>query len=305
MNSGILEKVRAIIPGEDVLTNEPMNKHTTFRTGGSADYFIHVHNEKELSELIALFNDYEEEYTVIGNGSNLLVSDKGYSGTIICMMNALDSIKAGGNRIVAGAGALNSQIAAVARDHSLSGFEFASGIPGTIGGAMVMNAGAYGSEMADVTESITAIDSQGKGCIIRAKDMKFGYRKSIIREHNLIVTSCTLLLHNENREEINAKMTELAARRRDKQPLDFPSAGSTFKRPDGYFAGKLIMEAGLSGYDIGGAEVSKKHCGFIINTGDATSQNIYDLIMLVQKRVLEKSGVKLEPEIVMLGKFGN
>ncbi|MCR5023705.1 MAG: UDP-N-acetylmuramate dehydrogenase [Lachnospiraceae bacterium] len=303
MRDGIAGKIEKIIPKERVLLNESMKGHTTFRAGGNADIFAVPANDKELSELISLLNEENEEYIVIGNGSNLLVGDKGYRGVCIQISEGFEGIEINDNEITAGSGAILSKVADKAMGSSLTGFEFASGIPGTVGGAMVMNAGAYGGEMKDVVSSVEVLTKDGTIRVLSNEEMEFSYRNSIVRKEGLTVLKVVFKLERGSKEEIRSRMVELAGKRRDKQPLEYPSAGSTFKRPEGNFAGKLIMEAGLAGYSIGGARVSEKHCGFIINTGGATARDIYDLIYFVQNRVYENSNIRLEPEVCMIGEF--
>ncbi len=283
--------------------NEPMRYHTTFRTGGPAKYFYKVSSIEDLIKVLDECNDKKIKYTIIGNGSNLLVSDLGYDGAIIQIYDKFDKISVSGNIIKAEAGALLSKIAAVARNNGLTGMEFASGIPGTLGGAVVMNAGAYGGEMQDLIESVDVL-SDGMVRRYTCEEMKFGYRKSILTENKgMVVTGATIRLMPADKEEISKRMRELNRQRTLKQPLEYPSAGSTFKRPEGHFAGKLIMDSGLSGYKIGGAMVSPKHCGFVINTGDATSQDIYNLIIEIREKVYRTYGVSLEPEVRIIGDF--
>ena len=303
MKDGIAGKIEKIIPKERVLLNEPMKGHTTFRAGGNADIFVMPENDKELSELISLLNKEGSEYIVIGNGSNLLVGDRGYRGVCIRISDGFSDIEADGDRITAGAGAILSRVADKALGCGLTGFEFASGIPGTVGGAMVMNAGAYGGEMKDVVSSVEVMTKDGEIRVLSNEEMEFSYRNSIVRKEGLTVLKVVFKLDRGKKEEIKARMDELAGKRRDKQPLEYPSAGSTFKRPEGNFAGKLIMEAGLAGYSVGGAQVSEKHCGFIINTGEATAGDIIKLINIVQTRVYENSNIRLEPEVCMIGEF--
>lgn len=262
-----------------------------------------IHREEELAALIPYFNRIEQDYFILGNGSNLLVGDKGYRGIVLKLDGPMEQITVEGTRITAKAGALLSQVAVEARKHGLTGLEFASGIPGSIGGGVVMNAGAYGGEMKQVVESVTVLNREGETATLDNETMEFGYRSSIIRNRPFIVLEITLRLAEGSRDEIAARMEELAALRRSKQPLEYPSAGSTFKRPEGHYAGKLIMEAGLRGYHIGGAQVSDKHCGFVINRGYATAADIREVIEEVQERVKEKFHVLLEPEIIFLGDF--
>lgn len=298
-----IDTIKKILPEDRIFINESMKKHTTFRTGGAADLFLMPENAEQLSELIRLCRREGQEYFIIGNGSNLLVSDRGYRGIIIAVTEAFSDIGVSGNEIHAGAGALLSGIADTARKNSLSGFEFASGIPGTAGGAMVMNAGAYGGEMKDVVKSVEALTPEGERVNLSNSEMGFGYRKSIVKSEGLTVLKIIFSLNPGNEGEIKAKMDELSAKRREKQPLEFPSAGSTFKRPEGHFAGKLIMDAGLAGFSVGGASVSEKHCGFIINRGNATSDDVYRLIKKVREVVKEGSGILLESEVMMIGDF--
>ncbi len=284
------------------LSDEPMKNHTTFRVGGNAKDLYLVDSADEIIRILGACDENGTDYYIIGNGSNLLVSDKGFDGTIIEISKAMSGIKQYPDGLYAEAGALLSNIASVARDNSMTGFEFASGIPGTLGGAVTMNAGAYGGEMKDVVEYVDVIEN-GRVKRIDGADMDFSYRHSIVSERNLIVVGAKLILGHGNKEAISGLMKELKDKRNEKQPVEFPSAGSTFKRPPGYFAGKLIMDAGLKGFSIGGAEVSSKHAGFIINKGDATAADIYSLIKAVQDKVDEMFGVRLEPEVKMLGEF--
>ncbi len=303
MNEGIINAIEQIVSASNVLENEPMSRHTTFRTGGPASLFIRPENKGQLVEVMALIKKLGTEFFVLGNGSNLLVSDEGFDGVVISLSKMNDIHLEGDNDIYAEAGAMNSQIAAFARDNRLKNFEFAAGIPGTIGGAMIMNAGAYGGEMKLVTRSVTVLSPEGEIMVLDNASMEFGYRSSAIKGRGYIVISVLLSLEKGDKETITQNMQELAAKRREKQPLEFPSAGSTFKRPEGYFAGKLIEDAGLRGFSVGDAAVSEKHCGFVINKGNATSAEVYELICEVRKRVYENSGVTLEPEVIMLGKF--
>lgn len=302
MNADLIELLGRITDPVNILTNEYMNKHTTFKVGGVADVFVIPQSIEEAADIIRLLLSRNEPYIVIGNGSNILVSDKGYRGCIVCMDKGTDTISVNGTSIKAQAGAMLSKVANAAYENGLTGLEFASGIPGTVGGAMVMNAGAYGSEMKDVTVNVTLFDAAtGEVITVSAGDMEFGYRTSIVKKHPYTVLAAEFKLAAGNREEIKAQMDELAQKRREKQPLEYPSAGSTFKRPEGYFAGKLIEDAGLKGYSVGGATVSEKHCGFVINTGGATATDVIRLMADVREKVNEKFGVFLEPEVVMIG----
>ena len=303
MNSELKKEIEKVVPEENILENEPMSRHTMFRVGGPADCFVRITQTSQLTQLVKLLHQEQEDYYIVGNGSNLLVSDQGYRGFILCTAGGLNQIKADGRTIIAEAGALNSAIAQVAGEHALTGFEFAAGIPGTIGGGMVMNAGAYGSEMANVVQTVEVLSADGSIQTLSNEQMQFGYRRSIVRGTDKVVLSAVLALTEAEPEEIRATMAELAARRADKQPLEYPSAGSTFKRPKGFFAGKLIMDAGLRGFAVGGAQISEKHCGFVINRNHATAQDIYRLISQVQDKVQHDFDVRLEPEVIMLGDF--
>ena len=284
------------------LSNEPMKLHTTFRVGGPAEDLYLVETADEIVRIIDACEENDTDYYIIGNGSNLLVSDKGFKGTIIEISNNMNNIKVEADGLYAEAGALLSAIATTARDNSFTGFEFASGIPGTLGGAVTMNAGAYGGEMKDVVEYVDVLRN-GRKARIPGSEMNFSYRHSRVMEDELIVLGAKLIFSHGSKDAITAHMKELRDKRNEKQPVEFPSAGSTFKRPEGYFAGKLIMDAGLKGFGIGGAQVSEKHAGFIINKGEATADDIYKLICHVQKEVEDKFGVKLEMEVRMLGEF--
>ena len=286
----------------ELLKNEPMSKHTTFKTGGSAEDFYRVLSIDGLLEVLNITSKNGVKPLIIGNGSNLLVSDMGPGVPVIEIGEGVSDIKVDGDIIEAEAGARLSKVSRCALEHSLTGMEFASGIPGTIGGALYMNAGAYGGEMKDVVQSVKAY-KDGEIIEIAGEDMDFGYRHSRAMEDDMILLSAVLKLKPGDKQEIEDLMNDLNQRRRDKQPLEYPSAGSTFKRPEGYFAGKLIMDAGLAGESFGGAMVSPKHCGFVINTGGATSTDVYALIKKVQSVVYDKFGVKLETEVKLIGEF--
>ena len=303
MGASMYDYMKTIIPQERILFHEPMSRHTTFRVGGEAECFVMVRTEEELTKLILHLNQIEEEYFILGNGSNLLVGDKGYRGVVLKLGGSMEEVSVEGNVVRAGAGALLSKVAAEAKNHGLSGMEFAAGIPGSIGGGVVMNAGAYGGEMKQVVVSVRTLDTEGQILLLDNETMEFGYRTSAIKNRSVIVLEVTLRLTEGNPEEIGARMEALALLRRSKQPLEYPSAGSTFKRPEGYYAGKLIMEAGMRGYRIGGAQVSDKHCGFVVNTGRATAADVREVIEEVQQRVKERFHVSLEPEIIFLGDF--
>ena len=303
MSASMYDYIRTIVPEERLLFHEPMSRHTTFRVGGEAECMAVVETKEELSQLISYLGRIEQDYFVLGNGSNLLVGDKGYRGIIVKLGPRLSAVGVKKNHIAAGAGALLSKVAFAARDAGLSGPEFAAGIPGSIGGAIVMNAGAYGGEMKQVVQMVRVIDKEGEILTLDNDTMEFGYRTSIIRDRPFIVLGVVLKLTPGNKEEISARMEELMKQRKSKQPLEYPSAGSTFKRPEGYYAGKLIMDAGLRGYRIGGAQVSEKHCGFVINRGGASAADIREVIEEVQERVKDRFHVRLEREVIFLGDF--
>lgn len=303
MKQDFYQKLRGILSEEKIRRDEPMKTHTTFRVGGPADYFVMPETAEEVQRVTELCRMEEVPCYVIGNGSNLLVSDDGYRGVILQIYRSMSGISVQGNIIRAQAGALLSAIATKACENSLTGFEFAAGIPGTIGGASVMNAGAYGGEMKDVLKSVTVLDSAGQIRRIDRENLEMGYRTSIISREGYITLEAEIELSAGNPEEIRARMDDLRTRRVTKQPLEYPSAGSTFKRPEGYFAGKLIQDAGLAGFQVGGAKVSEKHCGFVINTGNATAADIHSLMRQVSAKVEEKFGVALEPEVKRLGVF--
>lgn len=303
MNSSIFDYIREIVPQEDILFREPMSRHTTFRVGGEAKCLIKIKDKGQLLKLVPYLQITGQDYFILGNGSNLLVGDKGYNGIIVKLDSSMGQVSVAGTRMTVPAGTLLSEAASAARDHGLSGLEFASGIPGTMGGGIVMNAGAYGGEMKQVVESVEVMNREGEILVLDNDTMEFGYRTSVIKDRPFIVMEALLKLQEGDRETICAKMEELSAKRREKQPLEYPSAGSTFKRPEGYFAGKLIMDAGLRGFCIGGARVADKHCGFVVNTGKATAADIREVIEEVQQRVKEKFGVRLEREVIFLGDF--
>ena len=303
MNQEFYQKLTKILSEDRIRTQEPMKMHTTFRVGGPADYFVMPESSGEVQQVISLCREEKMPYYVIGNGSNLLVSDEGYRGVILQIYRTMSRIEVEGTLIRAQAGALLSAIAAKAYENSLTGFEFAAGIPGTIGGASVMNAGAYGGEMKDVIRSVTVLDQDGKIRKIEREDLEMGYRTSIISKEGYITLEAEIELSEGKPGEIKALMDDLRTRRVTKQPLEYPSAGSTFKRPEGYFAGKLIQDTGLAGFQVGGAQVSEKHCGFVINKENATAADIDSLMRQVSEKVKEKFGVTLEPEVKRLGVF--
>lgn len=285
----------------EVEENVTLAPYTTFKTGGAADLFVSPENLVELLDTLAICKEMNAPYFLLGAGSNLLVSDKGIRGVVIKLGDNFDYAHAKGNTILAGAGVSLAKLASEAKNASLTGLEFASGIPGTLGGAVYMNAGAYGGEMKDVIDEVSYIDDDGMVKTIKGADCGFGYRKSIFSEGNKIIISVKFTLSSGDKDKIAETMRELNARRKEKQPLEYPSAGSTFKRPEGYFAGALIEEAGLKGTSVGDAEVSEKHAGFVINKGNASTKDIRDLIKLVQERVFENSGVNLETEVKFVG----
>lgn len=300
ISAAVIEALKEIVPAERILFQEPMKLHTTFRIGGPADCLIYLENEDQLCRIQKYLRLMDVPYVVIGNGSNLLVDDDGYRGIVLVIGKYMSRIEVKGDYLEAEAGALMSQVAKTAKDNGLTGLEFAAGIPGTVGGGAVMNAGAYGGEMSQVVTTVTVVNRNGEIMELDNSTMEYGYRTSVIQNLPFVVTKVTFRLQPGDPQEIAAKMEELALRRREKQPLEYPSAGSTFKRPEGHFAGQLIMEAGLRGYSVGGAKVSEKHCGFIINTGNATAEDVKDVIWEVQRRVKDRFHVDLEPEIKFL-----
>ena len=303
MNSEI-RKMFCDLLGEDrVFTEEAMSQHTTFKIGGPADYFLMPDKGEDVGRVIKICKEKEIPYFILGNGSNLLVGDGGYRGAVIQIYRNMSSVTVEGNEITAQAGALLSAVAAAAKNASLTGFEFAGGIPGTIGGAVVMNAGAYGGEMKDVLTEVTVMNAAGDIFTLPTEELELGYRTSIIKTAGYIVLEAKIRLKEGDPEVIRETMKDLTIRRTTKQPLEYPSAGSTFKRPEGYFAGKLIMDSGLAGYQVGGAQVSEKHCGFVINAGDATARDVRTLMDNVRDIVYKKYGVTLEPEVKFLGEF--
>lgn len=290
------------MPNDCIYIDEPMGPHVSFRTGGCAKYFVTPTSPDEILQLVSALKKENIRYTVIGNGSNLLVSDAGYDGVIIEIGKKMSDVSADGEIISAMAGALLSRIASVALNNSLTGFEFASGIPGSLGGAVVMNAGAYGGEIKDVVFETAYIDKTGEIKTVTGDMHGFGYRKSVFTKDDIILSS-KIKLSKGNKDDIKALCDELNMRRREKQPIEYPSAGSTFKRPEGYFAAKLIDDAGLRGEMVGGAMVSMKHCGFVINYDNATSMDVFRLMQKIKTTVYDKFGVQLEPEVRFVGEF--
>lgn len=295
------------ISDERIKYNEPLKKHTSFNIGGEADVLVEVSNETELVKVIEDVTKNKINFFLLGNGSNVLASDDGFRGVIIKLCGEFLEANVEGNVIKAGAGITLTKLANIAMTESLTGLEFASGIPGTLGGALFMNAGAYGGEMSQIVTSVRVlkIDKENDPEIITLnnREMQFGYRRSTLKDNGYIALSCEMKLGNLESDKIRETMLELAKKRKEKQPLEFPSAGSTFKRPEGYFAGKLIEDCGLGGYSVGGAQVSEKHKGFVINKGGATAKDVKELIDHVSETVKKETGVTLEPEVLFLGKF--
>ena len=303
MNSEIIKKFCDLLGEERVFTGEAMSRHTTFKIGGPADYFLMPDKDTDVGRIVKICKESAIPYFILGNGSNLLVGDGGYRGAVIQIYKNMSAVTVEGTEITVQAGALLSSVAAAAKNAALTGFEFAGGIPGTMGGAVVMNAGAYGGEMKDVLTEVTVMDEEGEIVTLPADKLELGYRTSIIKTAGYIVLEAKLQLKEGNPEVIRETMKDLTIRRTTKQPLEYPSAGSTYKRPEGYFAGKLIQDAGLRGYQVGGAQVSEKHCGFVINAGGATARDVRTLMDNVRDIVYKKYGVTLEPEVKFLGDF--
>ena len=297
------ERLKQAVGAGIFLTDEPMSRHTTFRTGGPADIYIEPSGVEELKQVLDICREENVAYTIIGNGSNLLVGDGGYRGVLISFGKPFAQVTIEGAQVRTGAGALLSAVAQQVLNASLTGFEFAAGIPGTIGGAVVMNAGAYGGELCQVLREATVLTPEGEVKTLPAEELELGYRTSCVQKNGYIVLEAVLQLQPGNADDIRAVMDALASKRREKQPLEYPSAGSTFKRPEGHFAGRLIQDAGLRGFRVGGAQVSEKHCGFVINRDHATSADILSLCRQVQEKVKAQFGVELELEVKLLGEF--
>lgn len=295
--SEFIEEITTIMGEARCLLSEPMSRYTTFKIGGPARVLVSPQSVEEIQSAIRCAKQYDVPYLVVGNGSNLLVDDTGYEGMILRLGEDFAGIDIEGTTVTAQAGAMLSRIGNTAAAAGLAGFEFATGIPGTIGGAVVMNAGAYGGEVKDVITAVTVLDEMGRIVRLSNEQMEFGYRRSILSEKDYVVLEVALQLTGGDREMVQARIRELSARRREKQPLEYPSAGSTFKRPEGYFAAKLIEEAGLKGVRVGGAQVSAKHAGFVINTGNATAKDVIMLTNMVREEVQRQFGVTLELEI--------
>lgn len=294
-------KLKNIITKGTVLTEEPMNRHTSFQIGGPAEIFVQPATGEEVRQAICLAREEQVPFFVVGNGSNLLVSDDGFRGMILQIGRNLQDISVKNNVICAQAGAPLSRVARTALEHGLTGMEFAAGIPGSLGGAVAMNAGAYGGEMKDILVDVEVLTPDGGIKVLTPGGLDLSYRHSCIFEKDYIVLRVHLRLEKGDKTAIKNRMNELAKARREKQPLEYPSAGSTFKRPQGYFAGALIQDAGLKGYTVGGAQVSEKHSGFVINRGGATAEEVLFLINQVQKKVKNRFGVTMEPEVRMVG----
>ncbi len=301
MNRNFVNELYNIAGESNIREQEPMSRHTTFHIGGPASFFVTPQTVEEIGQVLQLCKAERVPYYILGHGSNLLVSDKGIEGIVLQLYDNFSNYRIEENQVKAQAGVMLSKIGAAVKEEGLTGFEFAAGIPGTLGGAIVMNAGAYGGEMKDIVTSVQLMDEDGNLFEKTGEEMEFAYRHSILSEHNYIVLGATLTLQPGEKESIEARMMELAKARRTKQPLEYPSAGSTFKRPEGYFAGKLIMDAGLKGYQVGDAQISEKHCGFVINRGNATAEDVMQLIQDVQEKVYAKFHVKLEMEVKRIG----
>jgi len=297
----VLFALREVLGKENVKEKESMARHTSFRTGGEADLFLTPRTAAEIKQAILLLREYKIPYLVLGNGSNILVCDKGIRGAVISIGEKMNRITVEGEKMTVDAGALLSALSAKALEYSLEGLAFAGGIPGSFGGAVCMNAGAYGGEMKDVLKEVRVLDETLEEVVYSVEDLKLSYRHSILSDRALVVLNGVMQLQKGNQKAIEEEMIRLATQRREKQPLQYPSAGSTFKRPTGYFAGKLIEDAELKGYTVGGAEVSTKHSGFVVNKGGATTEDILAVIDHCQKTVQERFGVTLETEVKIIG----
>lgn len=301
IDDNFIKAMRMELPEEQVLTDESMARHTTFRIGGNADVFVLPASIEELLAVLKLTKRYSVPLTVLGNGSNVLVRDGGIRGAVVSFGKPFSYIEMEGAHIKAGAGAMLGTVSLFAANHALSGLEFAVGIPGSLGGAVFMNAGAYDGEMSQVISEVTTVTPEGEIRRYRTKEMDFSYRHSVFQQNGHIICEIELTLRESKAAAIQEKMAEFTRRRMEKQPLDKPSAGSTFKRPPGFFAGTLIDEAGLKGFTVGGAQVSGKHAGFVINKGGATAADVLSLIEEIQRRIEEKNGIRLTPEIRIIG----
>ena len=303
MNEEIKQKFCREFGSDRVLLEEPMKRHTTFRIGGPAEVFVMPGNLEEVQRILEICRTEDLPYFILGNGSNLLVGDGGFRGVVLQIFKKMNDVRVEGERVTAQAGVLLSKVASAAYNASLTGLEFAAGIPGTLGGAVRMNAGAYGGEMKQVLESAVVLTQEGELLTIPVEELGLAYRTSVVEKKDYVVVEATLRLKKGDQAAIREVMDDLKQRRVTKQPLEFGSAGSTFKRPEGYFAGKLIEDAGLRGFRIGDAQVSEKHCGFVINRGNATAAQVCELMQEVVKKVKETSGVTLEPEVKRIGEF--
>ena len=301
-NMTIRKILKTAVDDKDIFENVPMAEHTSFKAGGTAEILVTPQNDDELKSVLKILSDNDYPHMVLGNGSNILVRDGGYKGAIVKIGDAFDYVKVCGTKLVCGAGALLSVVSKTAAAEGLTGFEFASGIPGSVGGAVFMNAGAYGGEMANVTERVHMVSKDGsRDFHMTGEELQMGYRHTLLHETGDIVTEAVIELRHGDKEEIRGKISDFTFRRNSKQPVTYPSAGSFFKRPEGYFAGTLIQDAGLKGLTVGGARVSELHAGFIINTGGATATDILQLMEIVQARVIDEFGVRLEPEVRIIG----
>ena len=301
MSDEIVTRLINITGKDNVRINEPMKNHTTFKIGGPAQYYVTPESVTQIQEVVSLCRDMNIPLHVIGNGSNILVGDDGVDGVVLALFNTFSDYEIKDNVITAQAGMSLIKMAVIALREGLTGLEFASGIPGSVGGAVYMNAGAYDGQMKDVVTSVTVLDEAGNIRILGRDELDMGYRTSAVAKHNMIVLQVIIELKAGNKEQIKDRMNQLSELRKQKQPLEYPSAGSTFKRPEGYFAGKLIADAGLKGYSIGGAAVSEKHAGFVVNMGGATAKDVVELTDYIKKRIIEQFGVTLELEIKKIG----
>lgn len=301
MSDEIVTRLINITGKDNVRINEPMKNHTTFKIGGPAQYYVTPESVTQIQEVVSLCKDKNIPLHVIGNGSNILVGDDGVDGVVLALFNTFSDYEIKDNVITAQAGMSLIKLAVIALREGLTGLEFASGIPGSVGGAVYMNAGAYDGQMKDVVTSVTVLDEAGNIRILGRNELDMGYRTSAVAKHNMIVLQVIIELKAGNKEQIKDRMNQLSELRKQKQPLEYPSAGSTFKRPEGYFAGKLIADAGLKGYSIGGAAVSEKHAGFVVNMGGATAKDVVELTDYIKKRIIEQFGVTLELEIKKIG----
>ncbi len=299
----LIDKINGLLDDDIIEFDAPMKNYTTFKLGGPADVLVKPQSMEQLKTIVQFCVNNDVNYIVLGRGSNVLVGDKGFRGVVILLAGNFSDCEVDGNVVKAQAGILLSKMANIVLDNGLAGFEFASGIPGTLGGAIYMNAGAYGGEIKDVIKDATILTKDGEFVTLSKDEMQLGYRTSYMMDNKAVVLKGTFCFEKGNKKDIRAKMNELNSRRKEKQPLEFPSAGSVFKRPTGYYAGKLIMDSELGGYRIGGVSVSKKHCGFIINDKNGTSKDVVDLINHIKNEVYSKFGVMLECEVRMIGEF--